>query len=44
MKMEIDGLLWGTNVTTFKYTITGNKLSMTSEGGVGVTLNWTRMN
>lgn len=42
MKMEIDGILWGTNVTTFKYSIEGDKLTMTGEEGLSVTLNWRR--
>ncbi len=43
MKLEIDGILWGTNVNTFKYSISGDKLTMTTEGGIGITLNWTRV-
>ncbi len=43
VKTETDGLLWGTNVVTWKYSISGNKLAMTTEGGIGLTLNWTRV-
>jgi len=43
MKTETDGILWGTNVATWKYSLSGNKLTMTVEGGAGITLNWTRM-
>src|SRR6266404_1730196 len=42
LKMEIDGLLWGTNTATWKYSINGNNLTMTTEGAVGLTLNFTR--
>lgn len=44
MKMETDGILWGTNISTWKYSISGSKLAMTTEGSVGITLNWTRAN
>lgn len=43
VKTETDGLLWGTNVATWTYSIKGDKLTMTTEGGVGITLNWTRV-
>jgi hypothetical protein len=43
LKTETDGLLWGTNVATWTYTLTSTKLTMTTEGGVGITLNWTRI-
>ena len=44
VKMEIDGVLWGTNVIVWKYVVDGNKLTMSTEGGVAMTLNWTRVN
>lgn len=44
VKMEIDGVLWGTNVIVWKYAVDGNKLTMATEGGVAMTLTWTRVN
>lgn len=43
LKMETEGILWGTNVSTWKYTINGDKLTMTMENGLAISLNWTRM-
>lgn len=44
VKTETDGVLWGTNVIVWKYTVDGNKLTMSTEGGVAMTLTWTRVN
>jgi hypothetical protein len=43
LKMETEGLLWGTNVSTWKYSISGDRLTLTLEGGIALTLKWTRM-
>ena len=43
LKTEIEGVLWGTNVNTWTYQIDGDVLTLTSEGGVGITMKFKRI-
>lgn len=43
IKTDIEGVLWGSTVTTWKYSIDGDKLSLTTEGGVGLSFEFTRV-
>ena len=43
MKMEIDGFLYGKNVVTWKYSIDTNKLTMTTEAALPITINWSKL-
>jgi len=43
MKTEIEGLLWGTNEGTWTYMVSGDKLTLTTEGAIGITLNFTKV-
>jgi hypothetical protein len=43
IKMEIEGVMWGTNISTLHYSISGDKLTLTTEGPVGIAVNWTRV-
>ena len=43
LKTEIDGVLWGTNVNTWAYNIDGDVLTLTTEGGVGLTMKFKRV-
>ena len=43
LKTEIEGVLWGTNVNTWTYQIDGDVLTLTTEGGVGLTIKFNRV-
>ena len=43
IKMNTEGMLWGTNETVLNYSVSGDKLTLTSEGAVGITMHWTRL-
>ena len=44
LKTDIEGVLWGSTVTTWKYSVNGNTLTLSTEGGVGVSIEFTRVN
>ncbi len=43
IELEIEGVLWGTNRATFRYTLTGDELLLSPEGGSGMALRYRRV-
>jgi hypothetical protein len=44
IQMEIEGVLWGTNNVVFEYELSGNRLTLTPQGGgVALTMRYTRL-
>jgi hypothetical protein len=43
LELEIEGVLWGKNRVTARYTVSGDELLLTPEGGVGIALRYKRV-
>ena len=43
IELKIEGVLWGQNEMTLRYEISGDELSLTSDGGAGIALRYTRV-
>lgn len=43
IKMEIEGVLWGTNEATFRYNLSGDELLLTPDSGSGIALRYKRV-
>jgi hypothetical protein len=43
IELEIEGVLWGTNQATCRYTLSGDELTLTPESGSGFMLRYQRV-